>query len=59
MKTEVIKKGANQEREREMGITLPFTKKWQSQKKTSYSSSSIMTLYFLLQELIFYVQIIP
>ncbi len=56
MKTEV-KKGANQERETE--ITLPFTKQWQSQKKTSYSSSSITTLYFLLQELIFYGQIIP
>ncbi len=51
------KKGANQERETE--ITLPFTKQWQSQKKTSYFSSSIMTLYFLLQELISYVQIIP
>jgi hypothetical protein len=45
------KKGANQERETE--IILPFTKQWQSQKKTSYSSSSIMTLHFLLQELIF------
>ncbi len=38
------KKGANQERETE--ITLPFTKQWQSQKKTSYSSSSIMILIF-------------
>jgi hypothetical protein len=56
MKTKVIK-NSNQERETE--ITLPFTKQWQSQKKTSYFSSSIMTLYFLLQELISYVQIIP